>query len=62
MPGLGGFDLVAQDEVGAGIAGASGGELIAERCQGLGAPGAVSGSSRMSSLSPDPGYGPGHTT
>ena len=34
-----GFDLVAEDEVGAGIASASGGELVAERGQGLGAPG-----------------------
>ena len=34
-----GFDLVAQDEVGVGIAGAGGGELVAERGQGLGAPG-----------------------
>jgi uncharacterized spore protein YtfJ len=34
-----GFDLVAQDEVGAGVAGAGGGELVAERGQGLGAAG-----------------------
>ncbi len=34
-----GFDLVAEDEVGAGIAGAGGGELVAERGQGLGAAG-----------------------
>ena len=34
-----GFDLVGQDEVGAGIAGAGGGELVAERSQGLGAAG-----------------------
>ena len=34
-----GFDLVAQDEVGAGIAGADSGELVAERGQGLGAAG-----------------------
>ena len=34
-----GFDLVAQDEVGAGIAGAGGGELLAERGQCLGAAG-----------------------
>jgi hypothetical protein len=39
MPGLGGFDLVAEDEAGAGIAGAGGGELVAERGEGLGAPG-----------------------
>ena len=44
-----GFDLVAQDEVGAGVAGADGGELVAEGGQGLGARGALSGSSRMSS-------------
>jgi hypothetical protein len=34
-----GFDLVAQDEAGAWVAGAGGGELVAERGQGLGAPG-----------------------
>ncbi len=33
-----GFDLVAQDEIGAGVAGASGAELVAERGEGLGAP------------------------
>ncbi len=33
------FDLVAEDKVGAGIAGAGGGELVAQRGQGLGAPG-----------------------
>jgi hypothetical protein len=30
-------DFVAQDEFGAGVAGADGGELVAERGQGLGA-------------------------
>jgi hypothetical protein len=44
-----GFDLVAQSEIGAWVAGADGGELVAEGGEGLGAPGAVSGSSRMSS-------------
>ena len=40
MQGRVGLDLVAQDEVGAGIAGASGGvELVAECGQGLGAAG-----------------------
>ena len=41
-----GFDLVVQDETGAGVAGAGGGELVAERGEGRGA---VSGSMRMSS-------------
>jgi hypothetical protein len=36
--GSAGFDLVSEDEAGAGIAGASGGELVAEGGQGLGAP------------------------
>jgi hypothetical protein len=36
---LGGFDLVAQDETGAGIAGLGLVELVAEGGQGLGAPG-----------------------
>jgi hypothetical protein len=35
----GGFDLVAQDEVGAGIAGLGLVELVAEDGEGLGAPG-----------------------
>ena len=34
-----GFDLVAQDEIGAGVAGAGGGELVAEGGQGCGPPG-----------------------
>ena len=34
-----GFDLVAQDEIGARIAAFGLGELVAERGQGLGAPG-----------------------
>ena len=34
-----GFDLVAEDEIGAGLAGAGGGELVAELGQGLGASG-----------------------
>ena len=34
-----GIDLVAQDEIGAGIAGAGGGELVAQGGEGLGAPG-----------------------
>ena len=34
-----GFDFVAQDEAGAGIAGDGVGELVAERGEGLGAPG-----------------------
>lgn len=33
-----GFDLVVQDEVGAGVAGAGGVELVAEGGQGAGAP------------------------
>jgi hypothetical protein len=48
------FDLVAQDEIGAGIAGLGLAELVAESGQGLGPPGAESGSSRMSSW-PGPG-------
>lgn len=32
-----GFDLVAQDEAGAGVAGSGLGELVAESGQGLGA-------------------------
>jgi hypothetical protein len=32
-----GLDLVSEDEVGAGIAGSGGSELVAERGQGLGA-------------------------
>ena len=34
-----GFDIVAEDEIGAGVAGAGGGELVAEGGSGLGAPG-----------------------
>ena len=49
-----GFDLVAEDEVGAGIAGGDSGELVAERGQGLGAPGRGEQVERMSS-SPLPG-------
>jgi hypothetical protein len=33
-----GFDVVAQDEPGAGVAGAGLGELVAEGGEGLGAP------------------------
>ena len=43
------LDLVADNKVGAGVAGADDGELVAERGQGLGAPRAVSGSNRISS-------------
>ena len=32
------FDLVAEDEIGAGIGGVGGGELVAQRGEGLGAP------------------------
>ena len=39
MQGLGGIDLVAQDELGAGVAACGLVELVAERGQGLGAPG-----------------------
>ena len=34
-----GLDVVAQDEIGAGVAGAGGGELVAEGGQGLSPPG-----------------------
>ena len=33
------LDFVAQDEIGAGVAGADGTEVVAERGEGLGAPG-----------------------
>jgi hypothetical protein len=43
MQGLGVIDLVAQDEIGAGVAGAGDGELVAECGQGLGAAGCGEG-------------------